>query len=228
MTVVASDAFNRADGAFEGSSLDVGGTWTRVSWSTDVTKPVISSNKLTSAEGSGKNSVYRSSTTITPADYSVQADISAVTGGVLAGVGGRLTTGPDQCYIGAVYQGGNAFCIFKVTAGSPTVKAQNSTSPAVGVTYRIRLSMIGTALKLYVQRLSDSLYLTTTANVWDTPETHCIDTTDTLCTAGGNVCVWISTGSANGTIDDLVADDGTAGGGGNAPRAHYYQMMRQA
>ncbi|MDQ1483407.1 MAG: hypothetical protein QOF35_1483, partial [Actinomycetota bacterium] len=144
---------------FTGTSADLltthtgenGATWGNENVGLGNTEQITDANRLRRS-GTGYSVNY---TTATPAsaDYSVEADlyVKTVLSGDVAGVIGRLATGTNTMYTARWEQTAAQWSIAKIVNGTPT--ALGTPTPATlttGSTYRLRLSMIGTALKLYV------------------------------------------------------------------------------
>jgi Concanavalin A-like lectin/glucanases superfamily len=133
-----------------GHTGEVGATWSNQAGNI--------AEQISSADGAYRNGVGFSTnyTTAAPpsADYNVEADIVVKTNnlsGDMAGVFGRLDTATNTFYMARWDSSVTRWSLVEVTAGTAATLA-TSTSGAItnGVTYKLRLNMIGSALKLYV------------------------------------------------------------------------------
>ena len=143
---------------------------------------------------------YRRSDAVPPnADYSVSADIYVVTGtaGAAAGVCGRVLSTEQTLYHARYLSGTGIQLLRYVFNGSATTLGTYAFSPAVGDVFNIKLEMIGTALKVYLNN----------------DPTPVISVTNTTITAAGNPGLRLGS-AATGIlqIDNLVADDLLASG----------------
>jgi hypothetical protein len=149
----SSDSFtgNSADLLTTAHTGETGATWAYEIGSAN-TEQITDANRLCRS-GQGYSVNY---TTATPAsaDYSVEADlvVKSVVAGDMAGVIGRLVTGTNTFYTARWDQANVQWSLAKISNGTVTALASTAVPAGLtaGSTYRIRLSMIGTALKLFV------------------------------------------------------------------------------
>lgn len=172
-----------------------------------VPHPSYSANALIASErvrgpNDGSNTAYYHTGVPSSADYSVSADIYVQTNAFgKPAVFGRLSTSANTGYH-ARHWAGTGWQLYKVVAGAfaqlgPTV-AQTLTA---GNTYNLKLEMIGSAIKVYV----DGVLM--------------ISVTDTAITAAGKAGISFrdATASSDTTLlhlDNFSADDIGGGGGG--------------
>lgn len=170
-TLGSSDSFTGPSGALVTSGPgEIGATWAYLNGSGNT--ETLDAEGRAYRNGSGYNKIY---TTATPptADYSVEADlvVKSVLADDRAGVLGRIDTATTSYYMARWEETNNSWNIEKLlnNAASPTYLASTVNQPALvaGQAYRIKLEMVGSSLKLYVNGV-----LTTSA-------------TDTSLTAAG-------------------------------------------
>lgn len=145
----ANDTFTDTNNtALEAHVSDSGHAWTKHSSSASGAK--INSNR-TSGDVDSSLALYYSAVTPASADYDVTATITLVTANVaLTSVAGRISTSANTCYF-ARYQGASTrYEIFKTVAGSSTVIGTYSVTESNGDVRTLRLSMVGTSIRLYV------------------------------------------------------------------------------
>jgi hypothetical protein len=96
--------------------------------------------------------VYYNDASPAGADYTVQADVIVVNNASAAypGVVGRMATGADTYYRLFYDQPGGQWVLDKQVAGANTSLDTAAQSLSNSTTYEIRLEMIGTAIKGYV------------------------------------------------------------------------------
>lgn len=155
-SVFASDNFNTGSGDLVGTTPDVGGNWTDGS-ATGSPSPVYSSNKI--RQDDAVTAIAYVATTPSSADYYVQADVMPQSGGSggIAGVVGRKTAGTGDpnltCYWADYYDhataGSRTWRLYKFVAATST--SLGSYTENIGTTTKtLKLSMVGTAIKVYV------------------------------------------------------------------------------
>ena len=150
--VISSDSFTGTAATLLTSHVgEIGATWAYQTGSSNTER--ISSLNRARRNGTGYSINY---TTATPpsANYSVDADLvvrSNLTGD-MAGVIGRLNTATNTFYMARWEQADTSWNLIKYTNGTVTYLGYVSEQPllVVNSTYRIRLTMTGTALTLYV------------------------------------------------------------------------------
>lgn len=162
--IFASDDFNTGSGDLVGTTPDMGGNWTDGS-EAGSPSPVYASNRVRQ-EDSPTSFTYVA-TTPASADYYVQADVIPQSGGSggVAGVIGRKTAGTGSTtnynlywadYYDHATAGSRQWRLIKAVGGSVTVLGTYTEN--IGTTTKtLKLEMIGTAIKLYVdgvQRVS--------------------------------------------------------------------------
>jgi Concanavalin A-like lectin/glucanases superfamily len=149
-STISSDSFTDASGtALASHAGEIGATWVHQAGS--ATAQITNANRVRRANSTGYSIDY---TTATPpsADYSVEADLvvmSTLTAD-MAGVIGRLNTGSNKFYMARWEQASTSWNLIRYTNGTATNLGGAAGSLTVGATYRVRLSMVGSALKLYV------------------------------------------------------------------------------
>ena len=151
-TVVSSDSFTGAATTLLTShSGEIGATWAYQRGSGNTER--ISSESRARRNGAGYAIVY--ATTAPPtADYSVEADlyVKSTLAGDMAGVIGRLDTSTNTFYMARWEQANTSWNLVRYSGNVATSLSLVTGLPTltVGATYRVRLAMTGTALKLYV------------------------------------------------------------------------------
>ncbi|MHB8273468.1 MAG: LamG-like jellyroll fold domain-containing protein [Dermatophilaceae bacterium] len=151
-TLTSSDSFTGTARSLLTSRIgEIGATWAYQGGSADTEQ--ISSENRARRDGTGYSINYTTVTPLSP-DYSVEADlfVKSNLAGDMAGVIGRLDTGTNSFYMARWEQGDTSWNLVKYNNGKGAYMNWVSGQPAltVGQTYRIRLNMIGTAVKLYV------------------------------------------------------------------------------
>jgi len=141
---------------------EVGATWTVLAGSGSPNAVLTDANRV---RRSGGYAVYTASGAPVGADYAVQADVHvrSTVPGDMTGVIGRVDTSNANgtFYYARYQQSTTAWHLMKVINGVSTNLATSATAVlTVGQTYRLRLDMIGSAIKLYVNE-------TVTASITD-------------------------------------------------------------
>lgn len=146
MSIVFSDNFNRADNS------DIGATWTELT--NDVQ---IKDNHLSNVTGtSGQTIIAHTTDTISVADYTVEADLRTANANMVPAVLARLVDSTH--YYFARIEGGGNVSLFLQNGGA-TQLATTEQGTTVNTTYRLKLSVRGSTLKVY---LNNALVITTT------------------------------------------------------------------
>lgn len=190
----ASDDFATGSGDLVGTAPDVGGTWTDGS-SSGSPSPVYDSNKIRQQDAATAFTYV--ATDPGDPDYTVEADVipqSAGSSGV-AGVCGRknAATGSVTTYAADYYDhataGSRQWRLYKVVAGVTTVLGTYTENIGT-TTKRLKLSMNGTAIKVFVD------------------DVERISVTDSDVTAAGRAGVVVGNASSNTNgpwLDNFVA-----------------------
>jgi hypothetical protein len=129
---------------------DTGGAWSAHGSYSGVLSIDSTSNRLV---GNGAAlGLYYNATAPASADYSVQIDVVVLNNAVAGypGVAGRVDTGADTMYRAVYDQVGGNWVLDKQVAGASTVLGTFAQSLSNSTTYVLKLEMIGTAIKLYV------------------------------------------------------------------------------
>ncbi|HWI30005.1 MAG TPA: LamG domain-containing protein [Microbacterium sp.] len=154
-TLTSSDSFTGAAGALTSHTGEIGATWTHLAGGSNAR--LSDANRVRRGGPAGTTIGYTIDyATATPpsADYSVEADLNvrSVLGGDVVGVAGRINTATNTFYLARWEQATASWNLIKYTNGTVSSLGSVTGQPAlvVGETYRIRLEMVGSALKLYV------------------------------------------------------------------------------
>lgn len=149
----ATDDFSLVAGDINGDSLSGSGTWTHHG-SSDLNSGSFQANSgKVYQNGTGVDCGYYTSHLPGTPDYAVELDVSSASvdaslGSSGLGVMGRVATGAATGYI--AYVDRTTVYIYKIVAGTYTLLGSASWSPASGTTYRLKLEMVGTAIKAYI------------------------------------------------------------------------------
>lgn len=182
-----SDSFTDTDGTNLGSHTgETGATWTiHPSYSVHAK---IQSNR---AYANGALRCYYASGTPASADYAVEGVIRRVTKTGNAGIAGRVDTSANTMYL-VIWQGGANWELYKFVSGTGTQLGSGyNDDPADGTDRTVKLEMIGTAIKVYVDG------------------TERISVTDSAITAAGRAGIRTNTATTTTGyhIDSLTATD---------------------
>jgi len=188
MSFFAQDTFTDTDAVLlQNHTGETGATWTKhgVYSSGDA---AIASNRV--YRSSAGNSVYYASGNPASADYRVSAVMRTVTrSGGECGVIGRAATDSVSWY--SWTYSGSRFQLYVNASllGSVTI------ADDVGESYLLQLEMEGAAIRGYVQRVSDSLWLTSAAG-WDGTRQACVSATNGGVTTAGKAALWLTTATS--------------------------------
>lgn len=191
MTVLGTDTFTDTNGtAITSHTPDVGTAWAAASWHSG-TAPEIQGNRLRYPADQFVRKAHYLTMTPASADYSAFFTRYSISENnrVLAGL--RMSTAAQTGYFGGFTDQDNAG-IFMWSAGSFSSLSTVSCPQASG-TFYAEFEVSGSTLKLYVQRASDSQWLTTTPNTFGVPKVACITLTDTTISATGKAGIWAET-----------------------------------
>lgn len=198
MGVFARDDFNASgSGALVGKAPVVGGTWTDGSVSGSPISPVVAGNAIRQEDVATQ--IAYVATTPPSADYYVQALVTPQSGGSggIGGVVGRknAATGSTDCYGADYYDhataGSRQWRLYKKIASVET--SLGTYTENIGTTTKtLKLSMVGSAIKLYVDGVER------------------VSATDSAVTAAGRAGV-IFGASASPTTNSVYLDDFVAG-----------------
>ncbi len=187
---------------------ETGATWAKNTNTNAVASPVITTNRVHGAQAVDQL-VYASGTPGS-ADYSVTADMNLSAGsfGTDTGVMGRMSTSAFTGY--AVVRQAGQWRLVRMSAGSGlTIGSLVTMTNVTSVTYRITLTMTGTAISGFVQRLSDNWYLTS-AGGWQPASTAFTSGTNSDISTAGKAGLWIfgnDSGASGAQWDNFQAGD---------------------
>ena len=147
--LVSVDAFTGAAGLLTGRAGELGATWQHQAGGSAA---VVSNANRVRRNG---NAYTIDNTTATPptADYSVEADlvVQSNLAGDMVGVVGRLNTANTSFYMARWVQADSTWKLVSYAGGVATTLSSTAAPALVaGDTYRLRLTMAGTALRLSV------------------------------------------------------------------------------
>ncbi len=204
------DTFTDTDAtALTSHTGETGATWAKNTATNAVASPVITTNRVHGAQAADQ--IVYASGTPGSADYSVTCDMNLPAGsfGTDTGVVGRSSTSAFTMY--AVVRQAGQWRLVRMSAGSGlTIGSLVSMTNVTSVTYRITLTMTGTTISGYVQRLSDNWYLTATANVWQPSPVAFTSGTNSDISTAGKAGLWIfgnDSGSSGAQWDNFQAGD---------------------
>lgn len=210
MTQFVSDSFTGSDST-ELSAYDA--NWVAHSASGGRTAS-IKSNQANS-DSFGETVYYRSESPAS-ADYYVASDVyvnanSAPATSGSAAVLGRVDSGANTWYLLQLDDSANEYSLYKRVSGSWTQLGSSvGVTPTVGVTYQIKLEMIGTAIKAYLAGSGSAS----------------ISVTDSSISSAGKAGFRFDAAANTVRLDNFDATD-TSSGGGSAT-AWYYRAMEAA
>lgn len=203
----------------EGSNLtlashtpDTGGAWAQHPNFTTNTFSVQGGLGYCIGSSSSGTSIYYNNATPPSADYYVEATIQHNGAGAstsLTGVCGRLATGASTMYMAYYNPGTAVWLLEKLVAGTNTQLGSYSTTLAVLTSAVVKLEMIGTAIKVFIDGVER------------------ISVTDSSITAAGFAGI---RGRSVGRHLDVTADQIGGGGGGSsiAPISINFNRQRRA
>jgi hypothetical protein len=148
-----SDAFTETGGLpviLSSHTPDTGSTWVKHgSYTGDLT--VDHANDRVVGGGAALG-IYYNDAAPASADYTVQVDVVMLNNTLAGypGVAGRVNTGADTMYRAIYDQPNGNWVLDKQVAGANTVLGTYAQSLSNSTTYVLKLEMIGTAIKLYV------------------------------------------------------------------------------
>jgi hypothetical protein len=151
-----TDTFTDTPAAtLQSHTADSGTGWTQLAGSGSADEIITDANRVRRAGG---YAVYHTSGSTGGADYAVQADVHvrSTVAGDMTGVLGRVdTSNPNGTFYYARYQQSDtAWHLMRFVDGVSTDLATSASGAlTVGQTYRLRLDLVGTALKLYVNEV---------------------------------------------------------------------------
>ena len=151
-TLTSSDSFTGTSAtALPSHTGEIGATWTHLAGLANA--QLTDANRVRRAGLAGYSIDYVTATPPT-ADYSVEADLYVRSNllGDTIGVAGRINTATTTFYLARWEQSDTSWNLIKYTNGTVSYLNYVSAEPAlvVGETYRLRLEMAGSSLKLYV------------------------------------------------------------------------------
>lgn len=235
MTAFVTDTFtDTLNTAIDSHTGELGATWTRHALAGDTNHPKInSSNALILGDTTGSAAHYYASGVPASPEYTVAMDLitpgSSIGSGVF-GVSGRVDTGASTGYYAIVFRDNNTLSLYKYVTGTLTLIGSGvAFTPATSTTYRLTLDMgATTALKVRLQRLSDSNWLNS-SGTFVSGQTDAISQTDSAITAAGRAGIWIGANSANiMQMDNYSADEAGGGGSTQPPRTMHTTRLRRA
>lgn len=184
MTFSRDTFVEASDTTLASHTADDGGTWTKhPSFATAA--QVIGAEDKVQGGSTTATSLYTHSGSPLSADYYVQSDVSWSSSlDALPGVAARVNVAANTAYRIDIDLSG-AFRLIKVVAGVATVLATWGAATA-GVTYRVRISVVGTAIKGYVDGVER------------------LSVTDASITAAGKAGIAVR---QNGRVDNFLAVD---------------------
>jgi hypothetical protein len=156
--LTSSDSFTGSTTNLTNHTGERGATWQYEAGSSSSFERISNANRVRgggSGGGSNGYSINNTNTTPPSPDYSVEADLVVVSNlsGDMAGVIGRLNTSNTTFYIARYEQAGARWNLVSYdNSNSPKATSLGVAAHAltVGQAYRVRLSMTGTAISLYV------------------------------------------------------------------------------
>jgi len=152
----SSDTFTGSSGTTLASHTgEVGGTWTQYTGAGTTPALLTDANRVRKSATTGY-AAYYSSGVPASADYTVQADVvvKSILSQDSAGVIGRASTAAQTYYVARYNTSQTRWELAKVVSGTTTVLGSSSQTLTVGATYTVRLEMLGSALRVYVNGAS--------------------------------------------------------------------------
>ena len=156
ITQLTRDAFGGTAGTkLQDRGSDTGGTWLK--HGAGPSDAVLTGAGRLRKAGSTSFSLYRSDPASSSSNYSVRADVVAVSTVATDAVGlvGRLNTGSNTFTTGTYYtaryeQADRRFALYSVVEGTPTLLGTSPRTLAVGSTTRFSLDLAGAAVRVLV------------------------------------------------------------------------------
>jgi alpha-beta hydrolase superfamily lysophospholipase len=206
MAVYAQDQFTDANGtALNAHTPNVGGTWTVHPFAGSSTPPEIQSNKLRATLNDVYQAWYNAAAPAT-ADYSVELDY-VYNGAAATFIGpmARAHNGLTSNYAWIHRKSVNAM---QMRGVGTQLGSDVAFSPTIGATYKLIIKVTGTSIQGYVQRASDSQWLTSSAT-WSSTEQAALTATDSAITSAWNGGFWLreSNETTLSTIDNFRVFD---------------------
>jgi hypothetical protein len=152
-----ADGFTGTAGAtLQSRAGELGATWTKHAWST--VDGVTSDAGRLRKNGTGR-ALYHASGTPASASYAVEADVhvKSLAASDMAGVAGRVATAASTFYLARYEVPTASWTLIKVVNGTRTALGSFAQTLTAGSTYRVRLDMSGTTIRVFVdgvQRIS--------------------------------------------------------------------------
>lgn len=192
MTVFVSDTFAGSDG----QTLEAyNPAWAKVAGTTGTA--ALLAGRVRHTTTTNPSVYYRSDAPAPSADYSVTADLyyAASSSSSSVGICGRMSAAAATMYQARI-NGNSGFVLGRYINGSTVNLGSYPATLVAGTSYRVRLEMTGDQISVY---LDDTLVIG--------------PVTDTNIADAGFVGVRLASTTTQIQIDNLIADDGTAGGG---------------
>lgn len=177
---------------------ETGGTWTKHGSYADNIN-IYDTDDFVYGAGGGDVGLYYNTASPASADYSVSADIFVVNNANASygGVAGRVVIGANTMYRAYYRQELTAWRLEKMVAGTPTTLGSDYTQSLTNSqTYTVKLEMIGTSIKLYVDGVER------------------ISATDSDIAGAGKAAVMSYTSGGQQPTSITATDIGGGGGGG--------------
>ena len=137
---------------------EVGASWSAISGNS--TSAIITSGDRLRRSGTGSAAYYVSAVPAS-SSYTVEADlyVASLLSNDAAGITGRTSTSSETYYLARYNTASTRWELWKLVNGSSTMLSSSSQSLSAGSTYRMKLYMSGSSIRLYVdgaQRISVS------------------------------------------------------------------------
>lgn len=214
-STTSSDSFAGTSQALISSRTgEIGATWTKIAGTGSATLKISSANRVF-RDGTGPAVYYASGIPSTP-DYSVEADL--VVGSNLAGdslgVLGRADTNAITYYRANWEQADSSWNIWKVVNGTFTLLSYVQVAPlTVGQTYRLKLDMAGTAVKLFVNGVQTVSVVDGSITAAGRGGFYDGETTMPVVTKGDGIGIqldnFLVTSSTAAAVDTIAGNNGT-------------------